>query len=104
AIAAEAAAPPGQDPNAIDFASPDGVIEIRDGLKPYHAPSGTQHPDNSGWYLITATNSSIRPAARVLQAAQPQSVSFRILPRRPPRATARPAGPDSLVGRENTRA
>ena len=104
AFAAEAAGPPGQDPNAIDFASRDGVIEIRAALKPYHAPSGTRQPDNSGWYLITATNSSIRPAARVLQAAQPQSVSFRILPRSTRPAIVQTASSDSLVVIENMHA
>jgi diguanylate cyclase (GGDEF)-like protein len=104
AFAADAAGPPRQDPNAIDFAAPDGVIEIRDALKPYHAPSGTRQPDNSGWYLITATNSSIRPAARVLQAAQPQSVSFRILPRPTRPAIIRTASSDSLVVIENMHA
>ncbi|HEX4304175.1 MAG TPA: GGDEF and EAL domain-containing protein [Rhizomicrobium sp.] len=78
-VAALAAATP-DPPHAIDFAGPDGVVEITDGLVPYHAPSAKPEPDGSGWYLITATNSSIRPAARVLQASQPQSVSFRILP------------------------
>ncbi|MEI9886698.1 MAG: bifunctional diguanylate cyclase/phosphodiesterase [Rhizomicrobium sp.] len=92
-----AAAPPAVDPNAIDFAGPDGVVEIKSALKPYHAPSGGQGADNSGWYLIAATNSSIRPAARVLQAAQPQSVSFRLLPRPRRPAILRVASSDSLV-------
>ncbi|MEI9885193.1 MAG: GGDEF and EAL domain-containing protein [Rhizomicrobium sp.] len=77
AFAAIAAAPPA---NAVDFAGPDGVIRIAQGLAPYHAPGSNTAPDASGWYLITATNSAIRPAARVLVAEQPQSVSFRILP------------------------
>ncbi|HEY0302570.1 MAG TPA: diguanylate cyclase, partial [Rhizomicrobium sp.] len=77
ALVAVAAPPPA---NAVDFAGPDGVIQIVEGLAPYHAPGAKNAPDGSGWYLITATNSSIRPAARVLVADQPQSVSFRILP------------------------
>jgi diguanylate cyclase (GGDEF)-like protein len=104
AVAAHAAGPPRQDPSAIDFAAREGVIQIRDALKPYHAPSGTRQPDNSGWYLITATNSSIRPAARVLQAAQPQSVSFRILPRPTRPAIVHTASSDSLVVIENMHA
>jgi diguanylate cyclase (GGDEF)-like protein len=104
AFTADAAGPPRQDPNAIDFAAPDGVIEIRDALKLYHAPTGARQPDNSGWYLITATNSSIRPAARVLQAAQPQSVSFRVLPRPTRPAIVRTASSDSLVVIENMHA
>jgi diguanylate cyclase (GGDEF)-like protein len=96
ALAVIAAAPaPAQQP--VDFASSDGVIEIGQGLAPYHAPSAKPQPDGSGWYLITATNSSIRPAARVLQAAQPQSVSFRILPRPTRPAIIGVASSDSLV-------
>src|SRR5690349_5208956 len=80
-VFAVAAAPAPVDPTAVDFAGSDGVVEIKDALKPYHAPVGPKRPDKSGWYLIAVTNSAIRPVARVLQAAQPQSVSFRILPR-----------------------
>ena len=91
-LAAHAAAPP-----TIDFASPDGVIDVTDALKPYHAPGARPGTDRSGWYLITATNSSIRPAARVLLAAQPQSVGFRILPRPTRPAILGAASSDSLV-------
>ncbi len=91
------AAAPAPAPPPVDFASSDGVIEIAQGLAPYHAPSARPQPDGSGWYLITATNSSIRPAARVLQAAQPQSVSFRILPRPTRPAIIGVASSDSLV-------
>ena len=83
--------------HAVDFASTDGVVEITDGLAPYHAPSAKPEPDGSGWYLIAATNSSIRPVARVLVAAQPQSVSFRLLPRRTRPAILGVASSDSLV-------
>ena len=81
----------------IDFAGPDGAIEITDALASYHAPSAGGRPDGSGWYLLTATNSSIRPAARVLQASQPQSVSFRFLPRPTRPAILAVASSDSLV-------
>ncbi|HEY4943036.1 MAG TPA: GGDEF and EAL domain-containing protein [Rhizomicrobium sp.] len=102
AVAAAAPSParPNDPPPAVhgvDFASSDGVIEIAEGLAPYHGPSARPRPDGSGWYLITATNSSIRPAARVLQAAQPQSVGFRILPRRTRPAIVGVASSDSLV-------
>ena len=97
AAATQSARPMDTPPRSIDFASSDGVIEISDGLAPYHAPSAGPQPDGSGWYLITATNSSIRPAARVLQAAQPQSVSFRFLPRPTRPAILGVASSDSLV-------
>ncbi|MBL7096860.1 MAG: EAL domain-containing protein [Alphaproteobacteria bacterium] len=96
AFAVIAAAAP-VDPSAMDFAGPDGVVEIRDTLKPYHAPSGANRPDKSGWFLIAVTNSAIRPVARVLQAAQPQSVSFRILPRPTRPAIVGVASSDPLV-------
>jgi diguanylate cyclase (GGDEF)-like protein/PAS domain S-box-containing protein len=94
ALAVAAAAAP---PVAIDFAGPDGVVEVTDAMAPYHAPSGKSGPDGSGWYIFTATNSSIRPAARVLQAAQPQSVSFRLVPRPTRPAILAVASSDSLV-------
>jgi len=95
AIAAAAPAP--VDPTAVDFAGPDGVVEIKDALKPYHGPTGPKRPDKSGWYLIAITNSAIRPTARVLQASQPQSVSFRILPRPTRPAIVGVASSDPLV-------
>ncbi|HJW42482.1 MAG TPA: GGDEF and EAL domain-containing protein [Rhizomicrobium sp.] len=94
ALAAAIAAAP---PVAVDFAGPDGAVEVSNALAPYHAPSGKIGPDGSGWYIFTATNSSIRPAARVLQAAQPQSVSFRLLPRPTRPAILAVASSDSLV-------
>lgn len=92
-----AAAPAPVDPKAVDFAGPEGVVEIREALRPYHAPSAANVPDKSGWYLIAVTNSAIRPAARVLQAAQPQSVSFRILPRPTRPSILNVASSDPLV-------
>lgn len=94
--AAFAAAPPPAPPS-IDFAGPDGVVEVSDALAPYHAPGGKAEPNGTAWYIFTATNSAIRPAARVLQAAQPQSVSFRLLPRSTRPAILGVASSDSLV-------
>lgn len=85
------------DPTALDFAAKEGAIEVRSELQPYHGPGGANARDNSGWYLINVTNSSIRPAARVLQATQPQSVSFRILPRSTRPTILRVASSDPLV-------
>jgi diguanylate cyclase (GGDEF)-like protein/PAS domain S-box-containing protein len=96
AVFAVHAAPP-QAP-AIDFASPDGVIELSSALKPYHGPAATSVPESAAhWYIFTATNSAIRPAARVFVAAQPQSVSFRILPSSTRPAILGIASADSLV-------
>ncbi|MEJ0026109.1 MAG: EAL domain-containing protein [Rhizomicrobium sp.] len=95
--AALAAAPPAPARPSIDFAGPEGVVEVSDALAPYHAPSGKAEPSGTAWYIFTATNSSIRPSARVLQAAQPQSVSFRLLPRPTRPAILGVASSDSLV-------
>ncbi|MBS0471537.1 MAG: GGDEF and EAL domain-containing protein [Proteobacteria bacterium] len=100
-FAARAAAP---EQPAIDFASSDGVVEISSALKPYHGPETTAGPDGSHWYLITATNSSIRPAARVFVASQPQSVSFRLLPSSTRPAIVAMASSDSLVVIDRMRA
>ena len=96
-VAAFAVFAAGEPAHSIDFASSDGVIQITEGLQPYHAPSAKTATDNSGWYLITATNSAIRPAARVFVADQPQSISFRILPRATRPAILGVASSDSLV-------
>ncbi|MEI9993166.1 MAG: GGDEF and EAL domain-containing protein [Rhizomicrobium sp.] len=95
-LSALAAAAPAARPS-IDFAGPDGVVEVAEALAPYHAPSAKPGSDTPGWYLFTATNSSIRPASRVLVAAQPQSVSFRFLPRPTRPAIIAVASSDSLV-------
>lgn len=84
----------------VDFASPDEVLEIQDGLAPYHAPSGSQ-PDGSNWYLIKATNTALRASSRVLRAAQPPTVGFRFLPRPSRPAILSVASSDSAVSIEN---
>ena len=91
---------PAQNAAVVDFASPDEVLEVKDGLAPYHAPSGAQ-PDGSNWYLIKATNSALHASSRVLRAAQPPSVGFRLLPRPSRPAILSVASSDSAVSVEN---
>ncbi len=86
--------------HVVDFASPDEVVEVQDALAPYHAPSGIQ-PDGSHWYLIKATNSALHASSRVLRAAQPPSVGFRLLPRPSRPAILSVASSDSAVSIEN---
>ena len=67
-------------PRAIDFGADANVINLRNELTPYHAPSGPE-ADGSAWYMLAVTNNSVRPAIRVLLAGQPPRMALRILPR-----------------------
>lgn len=67
-------------PHAIDFGADANVINLRNELTPYHAPSGPE-ADGSAWYMLAVTNNSVRPAIRVLLAGQPPRMALRILPR-----------------------
>jgi len=84
----------------VDFASSDEVLVVQDALAPYHAPSGIQ-PDGSNWYLIRATNSALHASSRVLRAAQPPSVGFRLLPRPSRPSILSMASSDSAVSVES---
>lgn len=88
---------------AIDFASPAAIIELRDHLTPYHAPSGPE-TDGSHWYMLTAVNNTARPATRVLLAGQPAdaNIRFKPIPARP--VILQVAASDSQVIVEDARA
>src|SRR5262249_48084208 len=76
-LAGASAAPRAAGPQ-IDFGAFDNVIDLRPALLSYHAPNGKQagiEADGSVWYMLTVTNSSVRPASRVLIAGQPPRVS-----------------------------
>ncbi len=92
AFAAADGAPP-KGGQGIELRRADGVIAITDGLAPYHGPSGSSGADNSGWYLIRITNTAVRPAIRVLQAAQPPSVACASFPFRRVRASCTSPAP-----------
>jgi diguanylate cyclase (GGDEF)-like protein len=67
-------------PPVVDFGGSDNVINLQHELTPYHAPGGPE-ADGSVWYMLSATNNSVRPAIRVLLAGQPPRLALRILPR-----------------------
>lgn len=89
--------------NAVDFAAPAAIIELHDRLAPYHAPSAPE-TDGSHWYMLTALNSAVRPATRVLLAGQPANAGLRLwpLPARP--SILQVAASDSQVIVEAARA
>src|SRR5690242_1037923 len=91
-------------PPLLDFAAKNPVFELRDELKPYHPPAGSREASGAHWYILAATNSAIRPAARVFQAAQPQGMGFRLLPAPTRPAILHAASSDSLVTIENMNA
>ncbi len=67
-------------PPVVDFGGSDNVINLQRELTPYHAPGGPE-ADGSVWYMLSATNNSVRPAIRVLLAGQPPRLALRVLPR-----------------------
>ncbi len=69
----------------VDFGAPDAVMDIRNALLPYHGPSDAE-PGCKHWYMMTASNETVRPATRVLQAGAPPGTGLRVFP-----ATTRPA-------------
>ncbi|HEX4117343.1 MAG TPA: GGDEF and EAL domain-containing protein [Rhizomicrobium sp.] len=91
--AAWAAAPP---PVAVDFGSNDNVINLKPDLTPYHSPGGPE-ADGSVWYMVAVTNNSVRPAIRVLLAAQPPRMALRFFPHRTRPAVLAVASSDSGV-------
>src|SRR5262249_21783620 len=74
-----AAAAPPKDSHTVDLGQPDAVIELQDALGPYKMPASIQ-PKSASWYSITVTNSSARPATRILEAGQSSPMSFGGLP------------------------
>jgi len=85
AAALLAGAPAADDagPAKVSFGAQAGdVIELKDSLGPYHAPSGIAS-DNSAWYVFSAINLSDRPATRVLLAGQPPDAGLTFFPSSP---------------------
>jgi hypothetical protein len=91
--AAWAAAPP---PGAVDFGSNDNVVNLKPDLTPYRSPGGPE-ADGSVWYMVAVTNNSVRPAIRVLLAAQPPRMALRFFPHRTRPAVLAVASSDSGV-------
>ena len=89
-------AAPADVPHPADFGAQDNVINLKPELTPYHAPGGPE-ADGSVWYMASITNNSVRPAIRVLLAAQPPGLALRLLPRRTRPAILAVASSDSGV-------
>src|SRR6185437_1719332 len=96
AAAAPHVAAPTKDQLSIDFSGPVSVIDLRDLLTPYNVPAAMQS-DGSRWYLIAATNGSVRPVTRVVMAADPPDAALRLFPRRARPQIAQLASSDSGV-------
>jgi diguanylate cyclase (GGDEF)-like protein/PAS domain S-box-containing protein len=88
-----AAAPAPKDPHTVDIGAPDAVIELQDALGPYKMPANVQ-PKSASWYSLTVTNSSQRPATRILQAGQSSEMAFDVLPHSTRSAVISLASPD----------
>lgn len=101
AVSMAAAAPfvapkAGRDQISIDFAGAVPVVDLKDLMTPYKAPA-SQESDGSRWYLIAATNGSVRPVTRVLMAADPPNSALHIFPRRARPQIVQVASSDSGV-------
>lgn len=70
-----------KDQISVDFAGSVAVIDLKDLLTAYGSPAG-QEKDNSRWYVMSATNGSVRPVTRVLTAEDPPNAALHIFPRR----------------------
>lgn len=79
----------------VNFGSAENVLELKNALLPYRAPSGVAEPAGSAWYIVQVSNDSVRPATRVLLAGQPPRAALSILPRRSRPAILAVASSDS---------
>ena len=93
----------GKDQLSIDFAGPVALIDLKDLLTPYKG-AAPKLADGSRWYLISATNGSVRPVRRVLLAENPPNAALQIFPRRARSEIAQVASSDSGVAVERLRA
>jgi diguanylate cyclase (GGDEF)-like protein/PAS domain S-box-containing protein len=92
-----------RDQISIDFSGPVAAIDLKDLLTPYNAPAGKE-TDGSRWYLVSATNGSVRPVTRVLMAADPPNAALHIFPRKARPQIVQVASSDSGVTVERLRA
>lgn len=93
ATLAAGAPPPSQKSAGVDFGGRDAVIELRDSLGPYKMPASAK-PKASSWYSLYVSNSSARPATRILQAGQSSVIALDILPHATRPAIVSLASPD----------
>ncbi|MGD0142789.1 MAG: EAL domain-containing protein [Rhizomicrobium sp.] len=65
----------------VNFAGDNGILELKYALTRSRGPSA---PDSGGavWYMMTATNDSVRSVSRIILAGQPPNAGLRIFPPR----------------------
>jgi diguanylate cyclase (GGDEF)-like protein len=102
-IIVQPAPKPVSDKASVDFANEAAVLDLKDALASYHAPSGPE-PDGSLWYLVTAVNNAVRPATRILIAGEPAGAGLRIFPRPARPGLRQIASSDAGVTVESARA
>lgn len=90
-----------ESPGSVDFAGSGAMVDLGKSLTIYGAP---QTHDGSAWYMITAANDSVRPAARILLAGQPAGASVQFFPRRARPSIGQIASADAEVTIEPARA
>lgn len=88
---------------AVNFSANDPLVDLGKSLAVYHGASPAA-PDGSVWYMLTATNDSVRPATRILLAGQPAGASVQFWPRRARPAIRQIASSDAEVTVEPARA
>jgi diguanylate cyclase (GGDEF)-like protein/PAS domain S-box-containing protein len=71
---------PAADHPGLDFSMAAAVLDLKPGLSPYNAP-GARENDGSRWYLLTASNQSVRPISRILMATDPADATLQLFPR-----------------------
>ena len=97
-----AAAAPVTASRAVNFASDNGILELRSALSPTRGP--TSHEAGAPvWYMMTATNDSERPVSRIILAGQPPNEGLRMLPSRARPAVLNIASSDAEVLVEHAR-
>ncbi len=103
-LAAVAAAAPATAPRAgaVDFASDNGILELKTALSPARGPA-SHEAGAPVWYMMTATNTSERPVVRVILAGQPPNEGLRIFPSRSRPAVLNVASSDAEVVVEHAR-
>ncbi len=89
--------------SSLNFANADAMLDLKDVLSPYHAPSGPE-ADGSSWFMMTALNQSVRPVTRILIAGEPPNAALRLFPLRGRPTIRQIASSDSDVDVESARA
>ena len=87
----------------VEFGSPSPVIELKQVLTRYHAPT-TPETDGSHWYMVQIANNAVKPATRVLVAGEPANSALHFFPRARRPAVEQVASSDAGIVVERARA